>query len=341
MTKNKNTSNSLAARARALAAKTGITYTAALETLRTPRAEPLDQEGGFVLTSDVERLVDGEDQVGVEYDLREFLQERAAKKYECYECFEPGNVATDRTSVIFTVSVFDPDLNAATHIMGSNFAHASCTPSVIRWAVPVEIPQQPHRVSVEVPDDPEERIVRFELEAAAHLAPADEPDGPPLPVLLITAEAEEYEPHPALFHLLDFHLLEDGFAAEGTSDMGERGWSLRLEHVDTRTGASSWIAVRAFTADPAEETGHGHFFLAAVDLTEEWVTVVREPARVLLLVGPVGPHTSLPDLDDEGCDDVLDLLENGLVRGGWCPIDAPEAGHIRPADRTSVTTSSP
>ncbi|MEV8546927.1 hypothetical protein [Streptomyces sp. NPDC051572] len=40
MTKNKNTSNSLARRARELAEETGITYTAALEFLRTPRPEP-------------------------------------------------------------------------------------------------------------------------------------------------------------------------------------------------------------------------------------------------------------------------------------------------------------
>ncbi len=345
MTKHKNTSNSLAGRARALAEKTGMPYTAALEALRTPQAESPHQEqeqrqGGFVLTPDVERFVDGDDQIGVEYDLREFLRERAAKKYECYECYEPGNVATDRTSVIFTVSVFDPDLNPGTHIMSANLAHASCTPSVIRWAVPVEIPQQPHRVSVEVPDDPEERIFRFEFEAAAHLAPADEPDGPPVPVLLITAESEEYEPHPALFHLLDFHLLEDGFAAEDPRDMGEHGWSLRLEH-DASASSSSWIAVRAHTAGTDEEMGHGHFFLAAVDLTGEWVTAARDRARVLLLVGPVGPHTSLPDLDDEGPDDVLELLENGLVRGGWCPIDAPEAGHVRPANRQAATTSSP
>ncbi|MCF1592401.1 hypothetical protein [Streptomyces muensis] len=329
MTKNKKTSNSLSGRAHDLAEKTGMSYTAALEALRRPRAERTDEaQGGFVLTPEVERFVDGEGHIGVEYDLREFLQERSAKKYECYECYEPGSTATDPTSVIFTVSVYDPDLNPATHVMMTNFAHAACKPSVIRWAVPVEIPQQPHRVSVEVPDDPEERIIHFGLTAAAHLAPADEPDGPPLPVLLITAEAEDYEPHPSLFHLLDFHLLEDGFAYEGTSDMGERGWSLRVEH-NTGTVPPSWIAVRAATSAPDEETGHGHFFLAAVDLTDEWVTTARQRGKVLILAGPVGPHTQLR-LDDEDQDDVLELLEDGLVRGGWCPIDAPKDGHVRP-----------
>ncbi|MFJ9378958.1 hypothetical protein [Streptomyces sp. NPDC101455] len=333
MTKNK-TSNSLSGRARDLAAKTGMSYTAALEALRTPQAERPDPQGGFVFPPEVERFIDGEGHIGVEYSLREFLQERATKKYECYECYEPGSVATDPTSVIFTVSVFDPDLSPATHVMMTSLAHAACTPSVVRWVVRVEIPQQPHRVSVEIPDvpeDAEERVIHFGLTAAAHLAPADEPNGPPVPVLLITAEAEDYEPHPSLFHLLDFHLLEDGFALEGSSDMGEHGWSLRLEH-NTGSFPPSWIAVRAATAAPDDDDkGHGHFFLAAVDLDDEWVAIARHRGQVLILVGPVGPHTQLR-LDDEDQDDVLELLENGLVRGGWCPIDAPTDGHVRPAE---------
>ncbi|WP_282792925.1 hypothetical protein [Streptomyces sp. CC224B] len=329
MPKSKKTSNSLSDRAHQLAEKTGMPYTAALESLRTPRSEQTaPAQGGFVLTPEVERFIDGEGHIGVEYDLRAFLAQRAgsSKKYSCYECYEPGSVATDPTAVIFTVSVFDPDLNPATHVMMTNLAHAACTPSLVRWVVPVEIPHQPHRVSLEVPDDPEGRIIHFGLTATAYLAPPDEPEGPHLPVLLVTAEAEDYEPHPALFHLLDFHLLEDGFPDEGTSDMGEHGWTLRLEH-NTGTVPPSWIAVRAATAAPKE--GHGHFFLAALDLTDDWVTTARQRGQVLLLVGPVGPHTRIP-LNEEDQDDVLDLLEDGLVRGGWCPLDAPADGHVCP-----------
>ncbi|MFI5752919.1 hypothetical protein ACIBBE_45555 [Streptomyces sp. NPDC051644] len=329
----KKTSNDLSDRARKLATKAGITYTVALESLRTPRHEQRIAQPalapGFVLTPAVERFIDGETQINVEYELREFLAERTAKPYVCYHCDEDAHTATDPTSVIFTVTAFDPDLNPGTHVVMTSLAHASCIPSTIRWAVPAQLPQQPHHVRVAVPDDPEERTYVFEFTAASYLASPNEPDGPLLPVLLITAEPQDYEPHPSLFHLLDYHLLEDGFGYEGSSNLGEHNWSLRLER-GTGGASQNWIAIRSETAD--ENEGHGHFFLAGVDVTDEWVTIAHDRGEVLLLVGPVGPHTGFPDLDDEDPDSVLELLEDDFVRAGWCPIDAPADGHLRPKE---------
>ncbi|MEV8335645.1 hypothetical protein [Streptomyces niveus] len=334
MTKNPNTSNDLAGRARALAGKTGIPYTTALESLRTPRAEQPAPAPGFVLTPEVERFVDGQGQINVEYDLRAFLAERAARRYDCHECGETVRTATDPTSVQFTVSVFDPDLNPGTHVMMTQYAHAACRPSAIRWAMPAEIPRQPHTAALDAgtDEDGERQIVRYDITAIAHLVPGDTPDGPPLPVLLLEAEVENYEPHPGLVEFFDSNLIEDGFTAGGIGDMGPHGWSLRLEHLGTGPLMPSWVAVRAATAPADADAGHGHFFLGDVELTDAWASAARDRGQVLLLVGPVGPHTELPDhvhLFNEA-EDFLGLVDGGLVRGGWCPVDAPAAGHVRP-----------
>ncbi|MFF4187096.1 hypothetical protein ACFYZ9_28280 [Streptomyces sp. NPDC001691] len=205
MTKNQNTSNSLAARARALAEKTGMPYTAALQSLRTPRGEQPAPKPGFVFTEQVERFVDGRDQIGVEYDLRAFLAERNARRYDCYECGEDVHTATDPMSVQFTVSVFDPDLNPGTYVMMTQYAHLACAPSEIRWAVPADVPSQPFTVRVDAgTEDGEQRVVAYEITATAHLLPGDEPGGPQLPVLLLNAEVENDEPHPSLYEFLDF-----------------------------------------------------------------------------------------------------------------------------------------
>ncbi|GGP78485.1 hypothetical protein [Streptomyces melanogenes] len=327
----KNGSNDLKKRARALAETAGIGYQEALTSLRTPRTSPapVPDGRGFVLSPEVERFIDGEGQIGVTYDLREFLAERTAKPYECHHCGQDANTATTATSVQFTVSVFDPDLNPVTYVMMSQFAHASCTESVIRWAVPAEIPQQPRRISLAVPDDPDEQSVTYTLTATAHLAPPAEPGGPQLPVLLFTAEPEDYEPDPVLCHLLDYHLAEDGFPREGSGELGEHGWSLRLEHgADT---SESWIAVRTVTQEPDSDQGHGHFFLGAIDLTDAWAALARERGEVLLLAGPIGPHPHTGDLTLPAPDgNVLELLDDDVVRGGWCPLDAPDGGHQRP-----------
>ncbi|MFS0691753.1 hypothetical protein [Streptomyces nitrosporeus] len=331
MTKNQNTSNSLAARARTLAEKTGMPYTAALQSLRTPRTEQTVPEPGFALTKEVERFVDGRDQIGVEYDLRAFLAERTARRYDCYECGEDVHTATDPTSVQFTVSVFDPDLNPGTHVMMTQYAHLACAPSEIRWAVPAEVPSQPFTVRVDAgTEDGEQRVVAYEITATAHLLPGDEPDGPQLPVLLLKAEVENYEPHPSLYEFFDFNLLEDGFPAQGAGELGAHGWSVRLDHPGTGPLTPSWVAVRAATAPADADAGHGHFFLGAVDLTDAFASAACERGQVLLLAGPVGPRTVLPDLNGEDAD-VLDLLNDRLVRGGWCPLDAPAGGHARPA----------
>ncbi|MFF3734018.1 hypothetical protein ACFYXM_27860 [Streptomyces sp. NPDC002476] len=92
--------------------------------------------------------------------------------------------------------------------------------------------------------------------------------------------------------------------------------TLRLEHPGTCPFVPSWIAVRAcHCIRPDEPAGHGHFFLGAVDLTYKWAAPARDRGQVLLLVGPVGPHTSLDGLDLEDDETVLALLEDGLARG--------------------------
>ncbi|MFE4829938.1 hypothetical protein [Streptomyces sp. NPDC056672] len=326
MTKNKKTSAGLSARAHALAERTG-------------QAVP---EPGFVLTPEVEAFVDGEGQIGVEYDLRAFLAERSARRYDCYECGEDVYTATDPTTVQFTVSVFDPDLNPGTYLMMTQYAHAGCAPSAIRWVVPAETPRQPYTVSLDtgVDEDGERHVVRYDIKAVARLAPSAGPGQPPTPVLLLDAEVENYEPHPGLYELFDHNLIEDGFTPRDIGDMSANGWSLRLEHPGTGPLTPSWIAVRAATAPPEKDTGHGHFFLGDVDLTDAWASAARERGQVLLLVGPLGPHTSLPDfvyLVTE-LEDVLGLVDDGLVRGGWCPVDAPAAGHARPARTGSALT---
>ncbi|MFF4187097.1 hypothetical protein ACFYZ9_28285 [Streptomyces sp. NPDC001691] len=47
----------------------------------------------------------------------------------------------------------------------------------------------------------------------------------------------------------------------------------------------------------------------------------------------------LPDLNGEDAD-VLDLLNDQLVRGGWCPLDAPAGGHARPTPSERALTRS-
>lgn len=63
----------------------------------------------------------------------------------------------------------------------------------------------------------------------------------------------------------------------------------------------------------------GHFFLGAVDLTDDFASAARELGEVLLLAGPLGLQTSLPDLDGEDAD-VLDLLSDRLVPLGPRPV---------------------
>ncbi|MYT26226.1 hypothetical protein GTW69_39195, partial [Streptomyces sp. SID7760] len=75
------------------------------------------------------------------------------------------------------------------------------------------------------------------------------------------------------------------------------------------------------------------------DLTDAFASAARERGQMLLLAGPVGPHTVLPDLDGEDAD-VLNLLNDRLVRGGWCPLDAPAAGHARPTSSERFLTRS-
>ncbi|WP_333745718.1 hypothetical protein [Streptomyces sp. IBSBF 2950] len=79
MTKNKNTSNSLAGRARALAAKTGITYTAALENLRTTQAA-----GATAGASEGDR-----------FGGHEFEYEQVTDLFRCTECRVYEVVARD------------------------------------------------------------------------------------------------------------------------------------------------------------------------------------------------------------------------------------------------------
>ncbi|MGW0337074.1 hypothetical protein ACWD0J_35495 [Streptomyces sp. NPDC003011] len=73
MTKKKNTSNSLSGRARALAEKTGMSYTAALETLRTPGADRA-AAGTTASTSN-----DG-------FGGHEFEYEQMTDLFRCTEC---------------------------------------------------------------------------------------------------------------------------------------------------------------------------------------------------------------------------------------------------------------
>jgi|SRR5450759_4076466 len=99
-------------RARDLARRTGMKYTAALRHVTTT-AGPREPRYRWVLTDEVRAFFAGATRHGAYFeDLYDWL-DRLSPEYECDWCAEPGDARTRDSSIQLAVTAYDPDLSPA------------------------------------------------------------------------------------------------------------------------------------------------------------------------------------------------------------------------------------
>ncbi|MGN2642243.1 hypothetical protein ACTD5D_39970 [Nocardia takedensis] len=292
--------------ARALAARTGMPYQAALNQI-AQNAEPREPRHRWILTEEVRRWFTGEQWRGVGYpNLYDWL-DGLEPVYHCRWCDEPGDARTVDSSIALRITAHDPDLSPTTsHIATSKF-HAACKPSAIQWLHRVDIPSGPQTVALPAIAKPE-MAGEFELTARALLNTGrDEQDTEwSQAMLLITTRVTQDHGQSIRAWLceLELYLRDHGFGHPDSVFTGETDWALRICTDHPSTIAPQWIAMRT---NRPENGAFDHLLLSALDLPTEWTAAARRDKQVAVVVGPCTTHWN--DTDGVSGELVFDLAE--------------------------------
>jgi hypothetical protein len=328
--------------ARALAAETGISYTAALRQV-TLVANDRQPRHRWILTDDVRAWFAGDGWRGLHYpDLYDWLDHEVQPTYDCDWCDEPGDARDVDSSIALTIASFDPDLSPATVHLFTHKYHATCKPSAIRWAhpSPMTIPTGPQLIGLPSSVRPDQSG-ELELDARPLVLAGDE-EHLDQAVLLLTARVVDDLGQGVAPWLTEFELFlrRHGFAQPGSvTDTHVAEWSMRVESLQE----PQWIALRtAHTADG----GVRGLLLSAMDLPAAWVEVARRDREVTVVAGPCTSHWDEPGIGvgaiaeevleeyrDTGSDGsagcrcsvltvahIEELLEDSFVMGQVCVV---------------------
>jgi hypothetical protein len=284
----RNTARKNSARARA--AETGISYTAALRQV-TQAAEGRQPRHRWVLTGEVRAWFAGTGWRGIRYpDLYDWLDNDVKPTYDCDWCGEPGDARKVDSSISLTIAAYDPDLSPATEHLFTHKYHATCKPSSIRWArpSPINIPAGPQIIGLPSSARPDQ-AAEIELESRPLVSAGDD-EHDEQAVLLLTARVVKDLGHGAATWLTEFGLFlsQHGFGQPSSlADTRPAEWSLRIETDPT----AQWVALRTATVD---DGGARHLLLSALDLPTAWVELARRDREVTVVVGPCTSHWDEP-----------------------------------------------
>lgn len=289
--------------ARALAAETGISYTAALRQV-TQSDEERQPRHRWILTDDVRAWFAGVGWRGIRYpDLYDWLDNEVKPTYDCDWCSERGDARKVDSSISLTIAAFDPDLSPATEHLFTHKYHATCKPSAIRWArpSPINIPTGPQLIGLPSSVRPDQ-VAEIELDARPLVSAGDD-EHDEQAVLLLTARVVDDLGHGAAPWLTEFGLFlsQHGFGQPG-SLAGTRPaeWSVRVESRQD----PQWIALRTATTD---DVGARHLLLSALGLPAPWVDLALRDQEVTVVVGPCTSHWDEPGVAiDAACSGLLD-----------------------------------
>lgn len=312
--------------ARALAAETGISYTAALRqvTLVHNDRQPRHR---WILTDDVRAWFAGDGWRGVQYaDLYDWLDHEVQPTYDCDWCAEPGDARTVNSSIALTIAAFDPDLSPATAHLFTHKYHATCKPSAIRWAYasPMTIPTGPQLMGLPSSVRPDQSG-ELELDARPLVLAGDD-EHVDQAALLLTARVVDDLGQGVAPWLTEFELFlrQHGFDHPGSlEDTDVAEWSLRVESLQE----TQWIALRTATAADGSVRG---LLLSALDLPAAWVELARRDQQVMVVAGPCTCHWDEPGvgvgvIGDEVLEDCSDA---GLDGPASCRCSVLTAAHV-------------
>lgn len=285
-----------------------------------PSASGRPQRSGrrWVLTAEVEALLDGQGLRGLEYpDLWTWLYEQRSPTSDCDWCGEPVDARVQDASIHLVMTAWDPDLCPMTQMLSSTMFHAGCRPSRVSWARRVDLDSSPTSFALAIDgheDEPGEFLLTVRPLVLWDDDDAEDPDGGRAALLLV-GRVTRGEPVRAWQDALGMHLRGLGFTTVDGID-GSDGWAVRAV-VD---GERPWVAIR----QPVDEDGfRAHFWLGHIDPpSPRWVQLARRSHEVLLIAGP----DRLPDDEDgaatpAGLDDQVnavveqldDMLEDGTL----------------------------
>lgn len=272
----------------------------------TAPTRPAAGERRFVLTSDVEALLDGWGVRGVVYDpdLWTWLYEVRPAAGDCDWCGDRVDARVEDTSVRITMAAYDPDLSPATKMLASRLCHAGCKPSHVGWARRVDLDSSPTPFSLVVAGH-EDRPGGFQWVVRpvvlGDLGPDADEDAQAALVFVGQVTETHGEPVRAWQDELTLYLRELGFAkADGLG--GSDGFAVRVADDDGRP----WAAVR-LPAD-SHDRPVKHFWLGRFDPPQGWVAAARRNCRVLLVAGPDPSDHPVVDGDVGGDDGRVDAL---------------------------------
>ncbi|MFI5736070.1 hypothetical protein ACIA49_38510 [Kribbella sp. NPDC051587] len=310
--------------ARALAAASGISYTAALrqvakdDTDRQPRLR-------WVLTDDVRAWFAGEGWIGVQYpDLYAWLDDEVQPTYDCDWCGQPGDARSVDSSIVLTIAAFDPDLSPVTGHLTTRKYHAACKASGIRWATPspLTIPAGPQLIGLPSSAQPDQ-VAELDLDARPVIYSGD-PEHDGRAVLLLTARVIDDLGQGTAPWLTEFELFlrQHGFGHPGSFiDTRADEWSLRIEALHQ----PQWIALRTATADDGSVRG---LLLRALELPDAWVEQARHDQEVTVVAGPCTSHWDEPGIDVGVAADELAKEHLEPEDPGGCRCALLDAAHV-------------
>lgn len=310
--------------ARELAGRTGMNYTEALRHVsdtgaqRTPRWR-------WVLTDEVSRFFAGEGWRNVQIENLYDWLDGLDPVYECDWCAEHGDAREVDSSIRLVVAAYDPDLSPVTGILFSYKHHATCKPSMISWAAPVDVPRGPHRIALPASSKPE-IVGEFAITATAVVRADDEMDGnaEPSAELVLTIEVVEDHGQGVLPWLTELGLTlnSDGFGHPDSLITNHgNDWALRIATDYPSSLAPQWIALR--TGPAGDGTAPTHFYLGALDLPANWIELARHHGQVLLCFGPFPQAGELVELPGQlDAADLDELVDDGVFIVGWVQVTA-------------------
>ncbi|WNV83154.1 hypothetical protein [Umezawaea sp. Da 62-37] len=294
------------AQARALSARPGMSYAAALRQV-VGSAQPWQPKHRWVLTDEVRDWLSGDSRRGDRRDLYAWLDNLPAT-FACDLCGEPGDARTADCAITPVVTAYDPDFAPVTRHVTTRKYHATCKPSSMDWVPETELPPGPLYLGLRAADRPDLiGTVDFGVHA---LLDTDPEDGIRHAMLLLTARIVEDHGR-GVFPWsteLELYLGSQGITSlAALDDDDEPAWTLRISTENTVGNRPPWIAIRI---------GHGgyddtprHLLLREVDLPDGWADAARRAGHVDVAVGLCTRHWDTAPVPEELADGIADIIK--------------------------------
>lgn len=300
--------NARKSQARALQARTGMPYAAALRQI-VLAAEPWEPKYRWVLTDDVRAWLSGESWRGIGYnDLYAWLDNEVTPTFECDWCYEPCDARETDSSISLIITAYDPDVAPFTQHISTKKYHATCKPSSIAWVTRADIPSGPQYLGLPAGAKPD-MVGEFELDAHA-LLDTDPEDSTQHAMLLLTAHVVEDHGQGVFSWLteLELYLGSEGVGRVHELDEdAETGWALRIA-TDAAGTRPPWIAIRTGHGEGDDGTPH-HLLLCELDLPDGWAQAARRAGHIDVAVGPCTRHWDNAPVPEDLADEIAELLE--------------------------------